>query len=86
MTFEELTDLVTERILRKKVVRGGKIIKKRQSNRAGYIIKGGVEKKQTSAEKIKAHKIQKRAAIKRKAQKASANVQRKKSLSIRTWK
>lgn len=84
MTLETLL----ERVMKKRVVRGGKIKKVKKSTRSGYVIdpKTGKETKRTSADKVRLSKIQKKASRKRKVQKTSSATKRKKSLKLRSWK
>lgn len=84
MNFLELS-LLVERIIRKKVVRGGEIKRVKKSNRPGYVIKDGKEVKRTSSDALKLTKTQKRASIKRKAKSSMADTKRDKSLRRRTW-
>lgn len=85
MEFKKLIELISEKVVRKKVVRDGtkKILKK--SDRDGFKIVDGKEVKMASQERLKKSKAQKKAAIKRKATKSTASIKRKKSNKKRTW-
>lgn len=86
MNFEELNKLV-ERIVRKKVVRGGKKKILKKSNREGFTVdkETGREVKMSAQERLKLSKSQKKAAIKRKSGKGVANIKRKKSVKLRNF-
>ncbi len=76
---------LAERVKKVKVVRGGKVQKVNRSTRDGFKVKDGKEVKQTSQEKIKLKKAQKKGALKRKSTKAIANLRRQKSIKKRSF-
>ena len=77
-------DEYNEAIRRKRVVRKGKVIRKKISDKEGYRIdKSGKEVRMSPAEKRKRKKAARRAAIKRRAKKSQISRQRKKSDKIR---
>lgn len=76
--------ILDERVRKKKVVRGGKIIKKNVSSKKGYKIVGGKEKKMSSKEKRSRKLAQRKGARKRKS-KMSA-IKRKRKISNRKGK
>ena len=82
--YYELDEELEERVRIKKVVHGGKVIKRTISSKAGFKIVGGKEKKMTSAEKRKRKIAQKKAARKRKAK--HSTIQRKTRISKRKGK
>lgn len=82
--YYELDEELEERMRIKKVVHGGKVIKRTISSKAGYKIVKGREKKMTSAEKRKRKMAQKKAARKRKAKRST--IMRKTRVSKRKGK
>lgn len=82
--YYELDQKLDERVRIKKVVKGGKVIKRSISSKAGYKIVGGKSVKMSSAEKRKRKIAQKKAARKRKAK--SSQIKRKTKLSKRKGK
>ena len=76
-------DVLDEKIIRKKIIRNGKLEKVKRSNKMGFSSRGGHEKKISQADHIKNSKIQKRASKKRASKKAIANIKRKKSMKKR---
>ena len=77
-------DMVEERVTRKKLIRGGKVIIKRKSNRPGYKYEGGREVRMTSKELRDRKRAQMKAARKRKAKMGAIQKHRKKSIGLRT--
>ena len=84
MDFNELQAML-EKIVRVKVIRGGKKKILKKSDRKGYTTKDGKEVKITAQQHLKMSKSQKKASIKRKSSKALTNIKRKKSLKKRTF-
>ena len=83
MSLKELVE-ITEALKRKKVVRGGKVVKKKVSDKEGYKTdKSGKEVKMSAKEKLARKKGAKRAAIKRRGKGASIARSKKKSLKKR---
>lgn len=83
--LEKSSDNITSRFINaflnekfKKVVRGGKVKRKRVC-RDGYVVKGGKCVKQKASEKRKLSKAQKKGAKKRKIKKSASTRKRKKS-------
>ena len=85
MNFKELPSIITERIVRKKVVRNGEIKRIKQSNRPGFVLQNGKEVKRTASDAVKLGKTQKRASIKRRAKSGLSDTKKHKSLKRRTW-
>ena len=81
MLFVELE----EKMVKRKVIRDGKKIIKKTSDKEGYTIKDGKEKKIPAQQRLKMSKAQKRGAMKRKKSKNIANIKRKKSMERRTF-
>lgn len=77
-------DMIEERVTRKKLIRGGKVIIKRKSNRPGYKYEGGREVRMTSKELRDRKRAQMKAARKRKAKMGAIQKHRKKSIGLRT--
>lgn len=77
-------DMIEERVTRKKLIRGGKVIIKRKSNRPGYKYEGGREVRMTSKELRDRKRAQVKAARKRKAKMGAIQKHRKKSIGLRT--
>ena len=82
MSLKELVE-ITEALKRKKVVRGGKVVKKKVTDKAGYKIKDNKEVKMSAKEKLARKKGAKRAVIKRRGKGASIARSKKKSLKKR---
>ena len=73
-----------EKIKKQRVIRDGKKVLKKSSDKDGYKINSdGKEVKQTSAEKINRKRAQRKASIKRKAGKSKASAKRKRSMSLK---
>lgn len=72
-----------ERVVKKKVIRNGKKVIIKKSDKAGYKIDNGKEVKMKSGEIRKRAKSAKKASKKRKANKASIQRKRKKSIKLR---
>jgi hypothetical protein len=88
MLFSELVqkvDSIVEKVVRKKVIRGGKKVIVKKSSLPGYEIKNGKEVRKTQAKTIQRSRSQRKASIKRKATSTRADVRRKRSLKRRTW-
>jgi hypothetical protein len=80
MKFKEALDLL-ETVKLKKVVRQGKIIKKKTTNRDGYKIDAyGKEVRMSAQEKMRRKKAGIKAARKSKSKRSSASIKRKRSM------
>jgi len=82
---EDDAEEVDEAIMRKRVVRGGKIMMKKKTNKAGYKMKGGKEVKMSSVEMIKRRRASMLAARKRKGKQGMMQKKRQRSIMKRTW-
>jgi hypothetical protein len=81
---DDFTENLEERLMRKKLVRGGKVIIKRKSNRPGYKFEGGREVRMSSKEVRDRKRAQMKASRKRKAKMTGLQTLRKKSIGLRT--
>jgi len=78
-------DEMDESLVRKKIVRNGKVLIKKKSNKAGYKVKDGKEVRMSPQEMRKRAKAQKRASRKRKAKSSQASRKRKLSIKKRRF-
>lgn len=74
---------ILEAVRKKKVIRGNKVQWRRYSTREGYKVVNGKEVRISPKEKRRRKLSAKRAAIKRRTSKASANKSRKRSMRKR---
>jgi len=79
MTFEEFDGLV-ETVIRKRVVRNGKVVVIKKTNKPGFKIHKGKEVRMAARERLKRRKSQISGARKRKPTMTRANQRRQRSL------
>ena len=77
--------MINDRIIRKKVIRNGKRVIIKKSDKPGYVIKQGHEVKRNPSDAIRLGKIQKKASKKRRVKSAISKTKRAKSLAKRTF-
>ncbi len=82
-TFKELMDEMIEAMKTKIVVRGGKKIRKKVTDKAGYKMVGGKEVKMGAKERMARKKAAKISARKRKGQSAAIAKKRARSMAKR---
>jgi hypothetical protein len=81
---DDFDDKVEERVVRKRLIRGGKSIFKRKATRTGYKFSGGREVRMSSKELRDRKLAQIKAARKRQSKMRTLQKSRKRSLSMRT--
>jgi len=80
---EGLDSLISEMVIRKRVVRKGKWKYMKVSTLPGYRVVGGVEKKMNPTEMRKRYKGGRRANKKMRAKRTTINMRRRKSMTVR---
>jgi len=78
-------DTIGEKVVRKKVVRGGKAIVKKVTDKAGYKVKDGREIRMSPREQQLRKKAAKKAARKRKSSMKQSQAKRQRSIKRRTF-
>jgi len=76
---------IDEAVRRKRVVRGGKVMIKKKTDKSGYKVKNGKEVRMTSQERMKRKRASIKAARKRKGRQSMIQKKRKRSMTKRTW-
>lgn len=79
--WDEETDKVSEAAVRVRIIRRGKAVTKKRSNKSGYKMMGGREVKMSARERISRKRAQRRGAKKRKAH--MSQIQRKRKISFK---
>jgi len=82
--WDESTDISNEKVVKKKIIRGGKVLFKKKTNREGYKFINGREVRMSSKEIRDRRRAQKKASRKRKVTVKKSQHQRKKSLGARS--
>ena len=83
-TFQEYLDATLEALKKKKVVRGGKKMILKKTDKKGYKVVAGKEVKMSAKEKMNRKKAAKKAAMKRKS--GSAKAAKKRAISMKKRK